>query len=136
MELGGVSRASAVTTSGNVVNQHSAQTGESSAAPDLSPQKTVQAARAPEAVNVQISEDAATTARRLEFMRQVIANRVEVDPETRQLLFQSVRQRTGEVVQQTPSDVSLKLRAYLAAAGIVQRGPARQFDADAEPGIA
>ena len=94
MELGGVNRASAVTTSGSVVNQHSAQTGESSAAPDLSPQKTVQAARAPEAVDVQISEDAATTAKRLEFMRQVIANRVEVDPETRQLLFQSVRQRT------------------------------------------
>ncbi len=132
MELGGVNRASAVTTSGSVVNQHSAQTGESSAAPDLSPQKTVQAARAPEAVDVQISEDAATTAKRLEFMRQVIANRVEVDPETRQLLFQSVRQRTGEVVQQTPSDVSLKLRAYLAAAGILQHSPGRHAEPDAE----
>jgi uncharacterized FlaG/YvyC family protein len=136
MELGGVSRASAVTTSSNVVNQQSAQTGVGSAAPELSPQKTVQAAAGAEAVDVRISDDAATSARRLEFMRQIIARRVEVDPDTRQLVFQAVRQRTGEVVQQTPTDVSLKLRAYLAASGILQRGPARQPDAEAEQGAA
>jgi uncharacterized FlaG/YvyC family protein len=136
MELGGVNRASAVTTSSSVVNQHTARTGESSAAPELSPQKIVQAATAPEAVDVRISDDAATTARRLDFMRQIIASRVEVDPDTRQILFQSVRQRTGEVVQQTPSDVTLKLRAYLAAAGILNSVSGKHADTEAEPGAA
>lgn len=117
MELGGVNRAAAVTTN-PVVNQQTAPAGERSAAPDLPPEKTVQAVSSADVVDVQISDDAATSARRLEFLRQVIARRVEVDPETRQILFQAVRQRTGEIVQQTPTEASLKLRAYLAAEGI------------------
>lgn len=135
MELGGVSRASAVTTS-TVVNQQSAQAGERSAAPGLPQEQTVTAVNTTEAVDVQISDDAATSARRLEMMRQIIARRVEVDPESRQLLFQSVRQRTGEVVQQTPSDVSLKLRAYLAASGILETGRGRDNDREHSAGAA
>lgn len=131
MELGAVGRASAVTTS-NVVHQQSAQAGERSAAPGLPQEQTVTALNGAEAVDVQISDDAATSAHRLELLRQVIARRVEVDPESRQLLFQSVRQRTGEVVQQTPSDVTLKLRAYLAASGILATG--RRRDDDREQG--
>jgi uncharacterized FlaG/YvyC family protein len=120
MELGGVNRASAVTTS-SVVNQQYAQIGESSAAPDLPPEQTVKAVSQAQPATIRVTEDAAVTLQRLDALRQVIDKRVSVDPKTRVLLFQAVRQRTGEVVQQTPTDVSLKLRAYLATANILGR---------------
>lgn len=130
MELGGVSRASAVTTS-NVVNQQYAQVGERSAAPELPPEKTVLAVSQVPPATIRVSEDAAVTLQRLDALRQVIDKRVSVDPKTRVLLYQAVRQRTGEVVQQTPTDVSLKLRAYLATANILTRANDEQDETEA-----
>lgn len=129
MEIGGVTRASAVATT-SVVSQQQTRNGEVSAAPGLRPEQTVQAVNSTEAVGVEISYDATTAAQRLETMRQIIARRVEVDPRTRQLLFQSVRQRTGEVIQQLPSEVSLKLRAYLASSGMGYPGLERDMEAN------
>lgn len=45
-------------------------------------------------------------------MRRFIDRRNIVDGRTREVVYQAVNTSTGEVVRQTPSEVTLKLRAY------------------------
>jgi hypothetical protein len=46
-------------------------------------------------------------------MRDVIERRNVFDPRSREVVFQALNAETGEVVRQTPTEVSLKLRAYV-----------------------
>ena len=42
----------------------------------------------------------------------MIRRNITIDPKTREVLFQSIDRRTGEVVRQVPEEALLKLRAY------------------------
>lgn len=49
---------------------------------------------------------------------QTVRN-IEIDPVTRDVIFQSISRETGEVVAQVPSEQQLKIRRY-ARAGLLQ----------------
>ena len=65
-----------------------------------------------EAVRFEPSGGAGTRAA-IEAAAQDLRRQVIIDPETRDLVFQSVNDRTGEVVRQIPDETLLRLRAYV-----------------------
>lgn len=91
--------------------------------PDLSaPRGSVRTELAPQAAVIAVAENSQTRfdltrdaqarqARDLE-VRSFIDRNLTVDPKTREIIFQAVDRRTGEVVRQFPNDMALKLRAY------------------------
>ena len=85
----------------------------------LSPDKAVTAvAGAAETatgeVRVGISDQAAAQARRMQQMQSVITKHLDINPATRDVVVKSVRQDTGETVQQYPDEVVLRLREFAA----------------------
>src|SRR5215210_7037767 len=49
----------------------------------------------------------------IEAAAQDLRQQVIIDPETRDIVFQAVDERTGEVVRQVPDEMLLRLRAYV-----------------------
>jgi uncharacterized FlaG/YvyC family protein len=45
-------------------------------------------------------------------VEEFITRNMTTDPKTREVVYQTVNQKTGEVVRQFPDDAILKLRAY------------------------
>lgn len=51
---------------------------------------------------------------REQLLRDFIRSRAVTDPRTREVVFQTVNLRTGEVVKQFPDEVVLRMREYVA----------------------
>lgn len=58
--------------------------------------------------------DSTARAAREKLLRDFIRSRALVDPRTREVVFQSVNLRTGEVVNQFPQESMLRLREYVS----------------------
>lgn len=50
---------------------------------------------------------------------------IEIDPVTRDVLFQSISRETGEVVAQVPNEQQLKIRHYTRTGEVAPKGPQR-----------
>ena len=79
---------------------------------ELAPEAAVQQASDAQAVRYEPSESAQRRAAIDAIVQDVIRRNITIDPKTREVLFQSIDQRTGEVVRQVPEEGLLKLRAY------------------------
>ena len=79
---------------------------------ELPPEASVQAAPADEAVRYEPDDGAGRRAAVEAALREIIERHTEIDPKTREVVFQSVNRETGEVVRQVPDEALLKLRAY------------------------
>jgi flagellar protein FlaG len=82
---------------------------------ELRPESSVQQVRDGEAVQVAISDDAGRRAAVEAALRETIERRIEIDPKTREVVYQTVDRESGEVVRQVPDQALLRLRAYARA---------------------
>ncbi len=79
---------------------------------ELAPEASVQQTSVDEAVRFEPSEDVNRRAALDAAVRDAIERNVKMDPKSREIVFQSVDKRTGEVVRQVPDEALLRLRAY------------------------
>ncbi len=79
---------------------------------DLSPEVAVQQVDAIEAVRFEPSDGASARAALDKALRETIDRRITIDPKTREVIYQTVNEDTGEVVRQIPDEAMMRLRAY------------------------
>jgi uncharacterized FlaG/YvyC family protein len=79
---------------------------------ELPPESSVQQVPEAEAVRFEPSDGAQARARIDAAMREMIDRRIEIDPKTREVIYQTVDQESGEVIRQTPDQALLRLRVY------------------------
>lgn len=65
------------------------------------------------------SNDARDQAKRETALRDTIKRNIVIDPKTREIVYQAVDSKSGNVIRQIPSDAILRLRAYYRDAPIV-----------------
>jgi flagellar protein FlaG len=82
---------------------------------DLAPGATVQQIREAQAVRFDPTDGVQARATLDEVLRDFIKRKVTIDPKTREVVYQSIDQRTGEVVRQVPDEALMRLRAYARA---------------------
>jgi uncharacterized FlaG/YvyC family protein len=81
-------------------------------ATELAPESAVQQADEAKAIRFEATSEAQTRAAIDAAVRDMIKRRLEIDPKTREVVFQVVDEATGDVVRQIPEEMLLKLRAY------------------------
>ncbi len=64
------------------------------------------------AVTFENRDGAQARARLDAAVREMIDRNTLIDPKTREVVYQSVDRKTGEVVRQVPDEMLLRLRAY------------------------
>ena len=79
---------------------------------DLTPEAVVQPVGETEAVRFEPSGGAKERAALEAALQSMIQRNLTIDPKTREVVFQAVNERTGEVVRQFPDEAILRLRAY------------------------
>jgi len=79
---------------------------------ELGPDRAVQQAGDAEPVRFQASPELVARAALDAAVQSMIKRRLEVDPKTREVVFQAVDRETGEVVRQIPEEAILRIRAY------------------------
>lgn len=109
MEIGSTIRSSAPPAS-NAPQRTETFTTAGAAKTELAPEASVQPVS--EAVRVDLTDGAAARAAVERTLRETIERRIEIDPKTREVVYQTVDRQTGEVVRQVPDQALLRLRAY------------------------
>lgn len=109
MEIGSTTRSSAPPAS-NAPQRTETFTTAGAAKTELAPEASVQPVS--EAVRVDLTDGAAARAAVERTLRETIERRIEIDPKTREVVYQTVDRQTGEVVRQVPDQALLRLRAY------------------------
>lgn len=84
---------------------------------ELSPDKAVSQVAPPDAVKLDTSPGAADRAALEAVIARALEKRLEVDASSKAVVFRAEDPKTGEVVDQIPSEQALKLRAYLRESG-------------------
>jgi flagellar protein FlaG len=79
---------------------------------ELPQEASVQAAGEAPAVVLPSRERTEARARLDAAVREMIDRNTLIDPKTREVVYQSVDRKTGEVVRQVPDEMLLRLRAY------------------------
>lgn len=79
---------------------------------ELPKEAAVQAAPEDPPLRFEGRDDAEARARVALALRDMIDRNTEIDPKTREVVFQQVDRATGEVVRQVPDEALLRLRAY------------------------
>lgn len=111
MEIGSTIRSSAPPAS-NAPQRTETFTTAGAAKTELAPEASVQPVAESEAVRVDLTDGAAARAAVERTLRETIERRIEIDPKTREVVYQTVDRQTGEVVRQVPDQALLRLRAY------------------------
>jgi flagellar protein FlaG len=114
MEIGGPTRPAEIAAVNAQQRAHvAAPTG--AVKTDLAPDAAVQQVRPAQAVRFDPTDGAQARAALDAALREFIDRKISIDPKTREVVYQSVDQRTGEVVRQVPEEALLRLRAYARA---------------------
>ena len=79
---------------------------------ELAPDAAVQQAERSPAVRLTPGDDARFRASLNAALREVVERNIDLDPRTRELVFQTVNKETGEVIRQFPEEMILRLRAF------------------------
>jgi uncharacterized FlaG/YvyC family protein len=114
MDIGGIKQApaAAVPVAANRVEPTS--NGTRGVATELDRTQAVREVKDTESVRVDIRDErAAQQLARDKLLNDFIRSRATTDPRSREVVFQKVNTRTGEVVKQFPEEAILKLREYL-----------------------
>jgi flagellar protein FlaG len=80
---------------------------------ELAPEAAVQQAPEAQAVRFDPSHRAEARAAVEEALREIIERHLIIHPKTRDIVFQAINTRTGEIVRQIPDEALLRLRTYL-----------------------
>lgn len=111
MDMGGIAKTPAATAPTAPAREdvsHSAR----GVATNLAPDAAVQQVGKTEPVRFDASR-AASGAALDAVVSDFIRRNIEIDPQTRELVFQVVDQKSGRVIRQTPEEAILRLRAYI-----------------------
>jgi flagellar protein FlaG len=79
---------------------------------ELPQEASVQAVGEAPAVTFENRDGTQARARLDAAVREMIDRNTLIDPKTREVVYQSVDRKTGEVVRQVPDEMLLRLRAY------------------------
>lgn len=111
MEIGGTAK---ITGPPPAATPARAETLETAGAvsTELPPDRAVQQAGDAQPVRFEASRELASRAALDAAVQGMIKRRLEIDPKTREVVFQAVDRETGEVVRQIPEEAILKIRAY------------------------
>ena len=126
MEIGSLSR-TATAPASNAPQRADAVAPAGAVRTELAPEAAVQPVREAEAVRLDLSNDARSRAALDQALAETIARRIEIDPKTREVVYQTVDRETGEVVRQVPDQALMRLRAYAR-----EMRALRDADADAQ----
>lgn len=128
MDFGGVSK-SVPTTAQNAVVRLDQTSASTVARTELAPEATVQRIRETAAVRLETSSASRDLAAIEQALQRAVDRRLEVDDQTRSLVFKARDARSGEVITQIPTEQTLKLRAYLRnVAEAAAQGSATEAD--------
>ena len=111
MEIGSTLKPNAPTAS-NLPQRTETFTTSGATKTELPPEASVQQVAQSEAVRVDLTDGAAARAAVERALRETIERRIEIDPKTREVVYQTVDRQSGEVVRQVPDQALLRLRAY------------------------
>jgi uncharacterized FlaG/YvyC family protein len=113
MDIGGVRLAPAAATVSVANRAEPSGSGTRPVSTELPRDQVVRSAGQAEAVTVDVRQDRAREQlARERLLKEFISNRAVLDPRTREVVYQAVNNRTGEVVRQFPDEAILKLRDY------------------------
>ncbi len=113
MDIGGVRLAPAAATVPVANRAEPTGSGTRAVATELPTDQAVRSVGQGEAVTVDVRQDRAREQQARErLLKDFIRNRAVIDPRTREVVYQAVNARTGEVVRQFPDEAILKLRDY------------------------
>ena len=133
MDIGGVNKAPAAASTYLAANRpEPTASGARAVETTLPCDETVRApaeARA-QTADRRLAEQAARLSRE-QLMREFIRSRAVTDPRTREVVFQAVNMRTGEVLSQLPNELTLRLREYVSS--LLEPAPRRP--AAGEPSV-
>lgn len=79
---------------------------------ELKTEAAVQQVRPVDHARFDPTNETASRAALDQLVRETIARRIVLEPKTREVIYQSVNEETGEVVRQVPDEAILRLRAY------------------------
>ena len=111
MDTGGIAKIPAVTAP-TAPARADALHSSPGVSTELAPESAVQQARESEAVRfdpTRTAPGAVLDAALSEFIKR----NIEIDPKTREVVFQIVDKETGDVIRQAPDEAILRLRAYV-----------------------
>jgi flagellar protein FlaG len=79
---------------------------------ELAPEASVQQVPEAAAVRFDPSNGAQARAALDAAIRDLVERHIEIDPKTREVVYQTVDKESGEVIRQVPDQALLRLRAY------------------------
>jgi hypothetical protein len=126
MEIGSLSRP-ATAPAPNALQRADPAAPAGAVRTELAPEAAVQPVGDAAAVRLDLSDDARSRAALDQALAETIARRIEIDPKTREVVYQTVDRETGEVVRQVPDQALMRLRAYAR-----EMRALRDADADAQ----
>lgn len=117
MDIGGVNKAPAAASTYLAANRpEPTASGARAVETTLPRSETVRAsAEARAQTNDRRMAEQAAQLSREQLMREFIRSRAVTDPRTREVVFQAVNMRTGEVLSQLPNEMTLRLREYVSS---------------------
>jgi hypothetical protein len=115
MDFGGVRLAPATAVPQAATRVEPQGVGMRAVATQLPKEEAVREVRQADAVQIDVKgKEAREQVARDQMLRKFIENRSYVDPRTREVVFQSVNTRTGEIIRQFPDDITLRIRDYVS----------------------
>jgi flagellar protein FlaG len=111
MEVGSIARTPAPSAA-NAPQRADTLVSAGAVKTELKPEAAVQQVREVEPVRFDPTNETAARAALDQVIRETISRRIVLEPKTREVIFQTVNEETGEVVRQVPDEALLRLRAY------------------------
>jgi flagellar protein FlaG len=111
MDTGSIARAAPISPL-NVPHRAETLAAAGAVRTDLPPEAAVQQLAEADAVRFEPSDGAQARAKVDAALRTMIERHIEIDPKTREVVYQIVDSESGEVIRQTPDQALLRLRAY------------------------
>jgi uncharacterized FlaG/YvyC family protein len=120
MDTGGIAKIPAVTAPTAPARADALQSAQG-VATELAPDAAVQQVGESEAVRFDPSRTAPGAALDA-ALSEFIKRNIEIDPKTREVVFQVIDRETGDVIRQTPDEAILRLRAYMRELRAAEEG--------------
>jgi flagellar protein FlaG len=111
MEFANVAKPAAVTALNAPQRVHS-PVASGAVQTELAPEASVQQVPEAAAVRFEPSNGAQARAALDAAIRDLVERHIEIDPKTREIVYQTVDKESGEVIRQVPDQALLRLRAY------------------------
>lgn len=111
MEIGSTSRPPSLSAA-TAPPRHETLVSAGAIRTELKPEDAVQQPAEVSPVRLELSQNAESRAAIDRALRETIDRRIDIDPKTREVVFQTIDRESGEVIRQVPDEVLMRMRAY------------------------